>query len=358
MRLRRCPGGTSRVALRTRRPRCPRRAFGGSRRPIALAAGTAALLLLLAGCGGNGQDTLSPHSTQAGQIANLFWVMMAVAWGGLLLVVALLFAAWKRRQTRGGDRFGTWMVGGAGIAMPIGVVAALFFFSDVFLIRDTQAPAASETRLTVTVIGHQWFWEARYPGTRAVVADEIHIPTRTPVNLQVRTVDVIHSFWVPELNRKIDVIPGRTNRILLETDRPGTYRGQCAEFCGLQHAHMAFLLIAQPPAQFRAWLARQAKPARRPTTAAQRDGRRVFLEGPCASCHTLRGTPADGVVGPDLTHLASRSTLAGLVLPNRKGYLAGWIVDSQHIKPGNQMPDVQLSGPQLTDLLAYLESLR
>ena len=351
MRLRRCPGGTSRVALRTRRPRCPRRAFGGSRRPIALAAGTAALLLLLAGCGGNGQDTLSPHSTQAGQIANLFWVMMAVAWGGLLLVVALLFAAWKRRQTRGGDRFGTWMVGGAGIAMPIGVVAALFFFSDVFLIRDTQAPAASETRLTVTVIGHQWFWEARYPGTRAVVADEIHIPTRTPVNLQVRTVDVIHSFWVPELNRKIDVIPGRTNRILLETDRPGTYRGQCAEFCGLQHAHMALYVFAEPPGAFRRWLARESRPARG-------GGAQALFVSKCGSCHTIRGTPAQSGVGPDLTHVGSRTSLAALAIPNTPERMREWIRDPQKVKPGNQMPAVPLTAAQVSQLAAYLEARR
>ena len=314
--------------------------------------------LSAAGCGSPQHSTLAPNSKPAREISTLFWDMMIGAWLGLGLIVALLVIAWIRRKRRGGDRVGNWLVGGLGIGLPILVVATLFVVSDIFLIRDTQAPAAGATTMTITVVGHQWFWEARYPGTKAVVADEIHIPARTSIDLKVQTVDVIHSFWVPALNRKIDLIPGRTNRILLRADSPGIFRGQCAEFCGLQHAHMAFLIVAQPPAQFRAWLANEAKPARAPTTAAQRRGRRAFLEGSCSSCHTIRGTSASGDVGPDLTHLAGRSMLAGLVIPNRKADLARWIVDSQHIKPGNLMPNIQVAGAQLSDLVAYLESLR
>jgi len=208
------------------------------------------------------------------------------------------------------------------------------------------------------VIGRQWFWEVRYPGTKAVTANELHIPVGTRVNLVGKTGDVIHSFWVPELNRKVDLVPGSTTRILLEADQPGVYRGQCAEYCGLQHAHMGMLVFVQPKAQFRKWLRQQASPAAPPHTSLERRGEQAFLSGPCASCHAIRGTPARGFVGPDLTHLASRTTLAGLTIPNTRGYLARWIADSQHFKPGNQMPDFHLAGSRLDALVAYLESLK
>src|SRR5262249_32593926 len=161
---------------------------------------------------------------------------------------------------------------------------------DLFVIRATEAPAADATRLTVLVVGHQWWWEVRYPGTKVVTANEIHIPVRTPVRLEVRTADVIHSVWVPELNRTIDTIPGRTNAIVLDAKRVGTYRGQCDEFCGVQHAHMAFLVIAQPASAFRTWLANQARPAAAPVSARARQGEQVFMTGGCQQCHTIRGT--------------------------------------------------------------------
>src|SRR5581483_7630457 len=164
--------------------------------------------------------------------------------------------------------------------------------------------------------------------------------------------------WVPELNRKIDTIPGRDNAEFLRADRPGVYRGQCAEFCGLQHAHMAFLVYADPPARFRAWLANMAKPRPAPATAETRKGEQVFLSYGCGGCHTIRGTSADGSLGPDLTHLATRSTIASVTLPNTKGYLGGWILDPQHAKPGNKMPGFNLSGPQVQALLDYLPELR
>ncbi|HKB93471.1 MAG TPA: cytochrome c oxidase subunit II [Gaiellaceae bacterium] len=326
-----------------------------------------ALATLLAGCGGS-QNTLHPHSHQARDIASLFWWMMTGAWVGLGLIVGMLLLSWVRRGRRGtpadpadphpGQKLGWTVVLGLGVVLPLAVVTTLFVVSDVFVMQTTSAPAASSTRLTVHVIGHQWWWEFRYPGTTAVTANELHIPVGTPVNVVVGTADVIHSFWVPELNRKIDTIPGTKNRVLLYADKPGVYRGQCAEYCGLQHAHMALEVFADPPAKFRAWLANEEKDARAPTTALQRKGRSVFLQGPCSSCHTIRGTSAAGYLGPDLTHLASRTTLAADTIPNRKGYLGGWIMDSQHIKPGNEMPDINLTGPQLQAVLAYLESLK
>jgi cytochrome c oxidase subunit 2 len=208
------------------------------------------------------------------------------------------------------------------------------------------------------VIGHQWFWEIRYPGTAAVTANELHIPVRTRVNLVAETADVIHSFWVPELNRKIDMVPGHPNRILLYADKPGAYRGQCGEFCGLQHTHMGVEVVAQPPAQFAAWLRAQAAPARRAQAPLAARGEAVFTRAACASCHQIRGTRARGGIGPDLTHVGGRMTLAAGTIPNRKGFLAGWILDPQHVKPGNKMPGLPLRGRDLQRLLDYLESLR
>jgi cytochrome c oxidase subunit 2 len=322
----------------------------------------AAATLVLAGCGRT-QNALAPKSHQARDIATLFWWMMGGAWIGLAVVVLLLVVAWRRRggegrgEEKAAERKGWFVVIGAGMVLPIVVIAALFVISDVFLIRTTQAPAASATRVTVQVTGHQWWWEIRYPGTRAVTANELHIPVRTPVRVEVRTADVIHSFWVPELNRKIDTIPGTTNAIELDADAVGSYRGQCAEFCGVQHAHMGLVVVAEPAAQFRQWLAGQARPAAPPATAAARRGQELFTSAGCQSCHAIRGTAASGDVGPDLTHLASRKTLGALAIPNTREYLRSWIVGSQQVKPGNQMPDLDLAPDRLDDLTAYLEGL-
>ena len=316
----------------------------------------------LAGCGPS-QNALAPKSHQAKDIASLFWWMMGGAWIGLGLVVALLLLAWYRRRRRGigadtegdkpGERFSWYVVVGLGIVMPIVVISTLFVISDIFVIKTTQAPAGNATKLTIRVIGHQFWWEVRYPGTTAVTANEIHIPVRTPVRVEVQTADVIHSFWIPELNRKIDTIPGKTNAIELYADTVGRYRGECAEFCGLQHAHMAMVVFADPPARFRAWLAREQRPAAATTGA----GARVF-QSACSSCHAIRGTGAAGFVGPDLTHFASRTSIAAYTIPNTRERLAQWIAHPQQVKPGNQMPDLQLSDRQVNELVAYLEELK
>ncbi len=324
-------------------------------------------VLLLAGCSDK-QNALAPESHQSRDIASLFWWMMGGAWIGLAVVVALLLLAWRRSGRRGvgsetggekpGERLGWYVVVGAGIALPIVLLITIFVISDLFVIRTTQAPATNATKLTVLVTGHQWWWEVRYPGTRAVTANEIHIPVRTPVRVEVRTADVIHSFWVPELNRKIDTIPGKTNAIELYADAVGRYRGQCAEFCGLQHAHMGVAVIADPSATFRRWLARQGRPAAAPTSALASAGRDAFLDGACSSCHAIRGTSADSDVGPDLTHVAGRQTLAALTIPNTRADLAGWIRNSQHVKRGNLMPNLRLSDSQVRAVVAYLEGLK
>ncbi|HEY7017780.1 MAG TPA: cytochrome c oxidase subunit II [Gaiellaceae bacterium] len=334
---------------------------GGRRAAIALAPA----VLLLAGCGNN-QNALAPKSHQARDIASLFWWMMVGAWIGLAVVVALLLLSWKRARRRAdsdtsakpGERTGWYVVVGAGIVAPIVLLVTLFAISDLFVIRTTQAPAASSTRLTVLVVGHQWWWEVRYPGRGVVTANEIHIPVRTPVRVDVRTDDVIHSFWVPQLNRKIDTLPGKTNAIELYADAVGRYRGQCAEFCGLQHAHMGLYVFAEPRARFDTWLAGQAKPAAEPRDALARAGRDAFLNGTCSTCHAIRGTSASGDTGPDLTHLASRTTIAALTLPNTESGLREWVGDPQRYKPGNEMPGLHLSSSRLDELVAYLRGLR
>jgi cytochrome c oxidase subunit II len=282
---------------------------------------------------------------------------------GFGVIALLLFLGWARRNRDrlpfgGGERAATVLVVALGIAVPIVILVTLFVWSDVFVLRSTAAPSKKSTQMTIDVVGHQWFWEVRYPGTKAVTANEIHIPTRTRVAVIGTTADVIHSFWVPELNRKMDLIPGHPNPLLLEADRPGAYRGQCAEYCGLQHAHMSMWVYADPPDRFQAWLANMAKPARAPSSAEERRGQKIFLSSPCASCHTIRGTNAQGTVGPDLTHLGTRTTLAALVLPNNRAALEKWLRDPQHVKPGNRMPRVPLSDADYRALAAYLESLR
>jgi cytochrome c oxidase subunit 2 len=318
--------------------------------------------VLLGGCGGN-QNTVSPASPQEQAITTLWWVMLGVAAIGFGIILVLLALGWLRRRRENlpfgiGERGGARMVVALGVVTPVVLLSALFIWSDVFLIKKTQPAAASSTALTVQVIGHQWFWEFRYPGSGAVTANELHIPLHTRVNVVGTTADVIHSFWVPELNRKIDLIPGRHNRVTLEAKRTGIFRGQCAEFCGLQHAHMVVLVLVETQAEFRRWLTNMAKPARDPSGAEARRGRELFLNEACSGCHQIRGTSARGQIGPDLTHLATRTTLAGATIPNTRASLAGWIHDPQHFKPGNKMPALRLSQSDLRALVAYLDGLK
>jgi cytochrome c oxidase subunit 2 len=238
------------------------------------------------------------------------------------------------------------------------VLATLFAYTMRTLPSTSPPAGAGETAFTIDVVGRQWFWDVSYPGQDVRTANEIHIPVGVRVAVKVSTKDVLHSFWVPRLNRKMDMIPGQENTLLLEADAPGTYRGQCAEYCGLQHAHMAFLVVAEPRADFDAWLAAQSRPASAPTSESERRGRGVFLSSACADCHTVSGTDADARVGPDLTHFASRRTIGAGTIPNRKGYLGGWILDPQHLKPGNKMPGITFNGSDFQALLDYVESLR
>jgi cytochrome c oxidase subunit II len=316
----------------------------------------AAATVVVAGCGGK-QSALDPESPAARDITTLWWWMLLAACVVFAGALGMLGIAWVRRRRpgmpllKGGGREQLWLVITFGLIIPLVTNVALFVVADFVVLGDTEAPAASTTPLTIEVTGRQWFWEVRYPGTPVVAANEIHIPVRTRVNVVALTGDVIHSFWVPQLNRKVDMIPGRRNRVLLEADNPGLYRGQCAEFCGLQHAHMAMWVQAQTPQDFRAWLRHEAAPARAPAPP-------VFFRDHCDSCHAIRGTAANGHVGPDLTHLGSRRTIAALTMPNTPESLANWLQDPQHAKPGNRMPDLALSKQDISSLVRYLESLK
>lgn len=294
----------------------------------------------------------------------LWWWMLAAAVIVFLGAVALLVLAWFRRGTAGLPFFGEresvpeTMVVLFGVAIPVVALVALFGASNIYLIKQTAPPDPRSTAMTIDVIGHQWWWEVHYPGTTAVTADEIHIPVDTRVNVVATTADVIHSFWVPALNRKIDMVPGRENRVLLYASKVGEYRGQCSQFCGLQHAHMSMYVFAQPKTAYRAWLANMASSGRTPTTTQAQAGRTLFMNDQCASCHTIAGTSAQGLVGPNLTHLATRTTLASVTIANTPEQLAAWITNPQAIKPGNRMPDLGLSRGEVNELVAYLDTLR
>ncbi|HET6580199.1 MAG TPA: cytochrome c oxidase subunit II [Gemmatimonadales bacterium] len=298
------------------------------------------------------------------RVAALGWSLLIISSVVVLVVSVLVLAGVWRRGTRsfapveragGGLR---WIVIG-GIVVPTVILVVVFVLTMV-----TQAAVASPATapgLTVRVTGHQWWWEVQYldpsPDRIATTANEIHIPVGRPVRIEVAAGDVIHSFWVPELAGKTDLIPGQTNVTWVQADHPGVYRGQCAEYCGLQHAKMAMSVVAEPPAAFDEWLARQRQPAAPPSEPDLKAGAAVFAGSACALCHTIRGTMAVGRIGPDLTHLAGRRTIAAGTLPNTRGYLAGWIANPQALKPGTVMPAVPLESTELQVLITYLQSL-
>lgn len=334
--------------------------------PIAVAA----LALLLAGC--EMPLALDPRGPAATEIARIWWLLFWTAVVVSLVVFALLAVAVRRG--RRAERDGTdthltpedgarlegrttgYVLIGGGLVPALILIAATVLTLTGLAVFDRPPDGAEHT---ITVRGHMFWWEVEYPDHGVVTANEIHVPVGRPVRFELETVDVIHSFWVPQLHGKLEMVPGTTNVMYLQADEPGTYFGKCAEFCGQQHANMEFLLIAEEEADFEAWLERQAADASEPGDAVAERGREVFVGSPCAACHTIRGvSTATAEAGPDLTHLASRRTLAARTLPNVPGNLAGWVLDPQGIKPGNQMPAVNLAPDDFHALLAYLEGLR
>jgi cytochrome c oxidase subunit II len=315
------------------------------------------LCLLAAGCSSKSPSVVAPSGPKAGFVANAWWVLTGVAAFVCIVVIALAVGAlvFRRRAKKVDTEGGQRPVVVFGLVSPAVVFAATFALSLTGIAVNAQPP--SPDRVTVRVIGHQWWWGVKYPKAGVTTANEIHVPTGEPVRLDLVTDDVIHSFWVPQITPKMDLIPNRPNTTWFSVDKSGVYRGQCAEYCGLQHAHMAFEVIAQPRAQFEKWLRGQQRPAPAPATAEEQHGMSVFETGTCATCHTIRGTTADGHVGPDLTHVGSRRRLAAGTIPNNVGHMAGWIANSQDIKPGNLMPPQPLSPDDLRAVVTYLQSL-
>lgn len=296
-------------------------------------------------------------------VERLWWILFGIASAVFAIVMGLVVVALLRRKRPASEtapreeevHWGGPFILVAGVVIPAVILSGSFALTlhEMALLSS----AGSKAGMTIDVVGHDWWWEARYPNG-AVTANEIHIPTGETVRVRLTTADVIHSFWVPQLQTKTDMIPGRSNQTWLRTGTPGRYRGQCAQFCGLQHAHMIFYVVAEDPATFQSWLAGQQATAQPPTTPSAAVGQQVFLTQDCSGCHTIRGTSAAGVVGPDLTHLATRQTIAAGTLANTPANLAAWITDPQHAKPGVIMPpNTQLSQQQLQGLIDYLDSL-
>ncbi len=323
-------------------------------------------LLPLAGCGGL-QSAMDVHGTSAISLKQLIILIVAtcsVVW--MLVMIALIRALTRSHASRlTPTEVDRGMARRMGIAVILAVAATVMVITGftVGSFFSTRAlSAAGPDDLTIKVSGLQWWWNVQYFGARPdqnfVTANEIHIPVGRTVRFQLEGDDVIHSFWVPSLAGKQDLIPGRPNELSVRAERPGVYRGQCAEFCGLQHAHMAFFVIAEPQGDFDKWADAQRRPATQPTNAEAATGQQIFLSKPCAACHTVRGTKATGTSAPDLTHVGSRKYIGAGLFEMTRGSLAAWIADPQTLKPGNNMPLVSLSREELLSVSAYLASLK
>ncbi|ESY64398.1 cytochrome c oxidase subunit II [Mesorhizobium sp. B283B1A] len=336
------------------------------KRLVSMAFATASALLLQ-GCAG-WQSALDPKGPAASELAWLIWFftgLCAVVWVLVMISVAAPLMMRSRAQAEplaidvgaDGRKLRVVLIAVALTAVILVGLTLLSFFAN-----RTLAAIGSDAALTIRVTGHQWWWEVRYedatPGRILTTANEIHIPAGEPVRLLLTSTDVIHSFWIPSLSGKLDLIPGHMNVLDIKADKPGVYRGQCAEFCGAQHANMGTFIIAETREKFDAWWNDQLQPAAAPTDAEAKAGQDLFLRRPCVMCHRIGGTPAGGTVAPDLTHIASRQTLAAGTLTMSRGNLAAWIADPQGVKPGSHMPVVDLSGDELNAIVAYLEGLK
>lgn len=329
-----------------------------------------ATLLLLAGCQSNHSIVWSSASKQSADIEWLYWFIFWICLVVFVLVISF-FAGGSAKASidqaemapvmesnEPGDRRAKI---GVGIALTITVVTLFVVLALSIVTGKTTEGLTSKNPITIQVIGHQWWWELRYPNPQAdltvTAANEIHVPVGKPIVVLTASRDVIHSFWAPNIDGKRDLLPGYQSAFSFQVDKPGIYHGQCAEFCGEQHAHMGFEIVAEPMDKFQQWEQQQVKPAAEPQDPTAVRGREVFLTHACVLCHTIRGTDAGSKVGPDLTHVASRRLLAATAISNAPGSLAGWISDPQRIKPGAKMPANPLEPDDLQALVTYLRSL-
>lgn len=324
----------------------------------------------LTGCGGN-HSVFAPAADAAAHIASLGWLLLASCAAVYLATLVVFLWALRRARHRAATAAPEAAPSAAAerrLARPVAAAVGLTIliltgFVAASYSTDRALLPAGPPALQVELIAHQWWWEIRYSDSGGVLgfvtANELHLPVGEPVAIQLQSDDVIHSFWIPALGGKRDILPGRSQEIRVDAARAGTWRGRCAEYCGLEHAHMELTAVAEPRAAFDAWRRAQAAPAAQPQTDEQRRGEQVFVQAACVMCHGIRGSAAAGYGGtaPDLTHLKSRATLAAGTLPNTKGYLGGWIADPQTLKPGARMPVVALEPADYQALLAYLEIL-
>lgn len=329
------------------------------------------VMLCFSSCGGI-QNAINPAGPHALSLSKLWWWFFTICTIVFVLVmIAVLLSLRKRTREavlatpvlepahEGERRRRNVVVSATTVSLILMFVLLLVSFSAG---RSLTADMAHKNGLNVDVVGHQWWWEVRYQDVNAsnifTTANEIHIPVGVPVLFRLQGADVIHSFWVPNLAGKKDLIPGKINSIWLQADKPGVYRGQCAEYCGLQHAQMALWIVAEPQEQFNAWRQSQTQTSIPPTTDSQKRGQQVFLSSTCVMCHAINGTPAGSNIGPNLTHIASRNTIGAATLANTREHMAQWIRDSQSVKPGNKMPQNNFSDADLQALLDYLQSLK
>lgn len=321
-------------------------------------------LLTIACSAQDPQNTLAPAGDVARMQANLYWTVFWWAVGVFVVVEGLLLYTILRFRRRPGDEIPRQLHGNVPIevAWTIAPAVVLFFIgvpTIQTLFRLAEPPASEGPPLQVKVIGHQWWWEFQYPDLGIVTANELHIPINQPVFLTLESADVIHSFWVPKLAGKTDVIPTRSNTMWLNAREEGNFYGQCAELCGEAHAHMRFRVIAESRSAFDAWVRLQRQLARPPTDPLAQEGAQIFTSsGICYTCHTVAGTQAQGKVGPDLTHIASRTTIAAGIMENNEENLRRWLRNPQAVKPGNFMRIPPLTEDQITKLIAYLRSLQ
>jgi cytochrome c oxidase subunit 2 len=315
------------------------------------------LALLVAGCVGpqSAIDPAGPAAVSIHHLGVVLWIGAALV--TVLVTILMLIPCLHRRERPIDRRLFLW---GGGVALPALTLSALVPY--VMTVGGQMRSPTSSDAVSVEVTGYLYWWDVSYrrpdAAGRVATANELRVPVGKPVELWLRSADVIHSFWAPNLAGKTDLTPGRITRMVIQADRPGTFRGQCAEYCGAQHSLMAFEVIALPPAEFGTWLARLAEPVSAPADAELRQGRDLFLSLGCGACHTVRGV-IDGRLGPDLTQVGARNMIGAGTLRGGIGNIAGWIASAQHLKPGNTMPSYdQLEGPQLRALSAYLASLR
>lgn len=313
------------------------------------------------------QSALAPAGPQAAHIAELIWLLIAVTTIVGLLVLGMLVWALVRGSRRSseaasGPHAERSMARAVAGAVGVSVVILFGILVSSFWTGRAIAALNGTNGIAVAIHGHQFWWEVQYddalPNRRLTTANELHVPVGRPVKLQLQSRDVIHSFWVPMLHGKRDLLPDRSTTLWIQADRAGDFQGQCAEFCGRQHAHMAIRVVAQPDDEFTRWLDVQRRPAAEPTTDLARRGRDVFMASRCSACHSILGSPANGLVGPDLTHVASRSTIGAGTLPMTRAALGRWIANPQLDKPGNLMPPNPMPPADLNALIAYLEGLK